>query len=272
MQYPAVHLIDSQAGGKGKSLLTRVMAHFAASHGHLIQLMDADSGKRNIKPFYPETLEISINNEQYWGADSVLAALEQGTSVILNLPAGAHDPVVRWLETDGILDLKLVSSTVANKKFELDAEQGDPITMIKWFLCDATSDSLSDFKRSVRHFTEKHPGRIQHVFVKNFGLSPAYAWDRVDDNELSKLLQQPTIKSMEFPSFPLIERDRIQALQWPFSKGIAKSPEFSAVERQRIVTFVKRTVSAITATKLWNDLPKTSTANDKKDTVAAKGA
>jgi hypothetical protein len=270
-QYPVIHLIDSQAGGKGKSLLTRVLAHYSALHHYAVHLIDADAGKKNIKPFYPDTLEIAISAEQYWGADAVMASLEQGLSVILNLPAGAHAPLIRWFEDDGILDLKLAPSTVAGQPFELDPEQGEPIRVIKWFLCDATPDSLSDFKQSVHYFTEHYPKRVKHVLVQNYGLSPTYAWDLVNDEELVKLVQQPGIQVIRFPLFPMRERDRLQGLQWTFEQAIAKSSEFSTTERQRIVTFLKKSMAVIEATELWKDLPRWDESNVSSPKGSARG-
>lgn len=181
---PMVHLVDSQGGGKGKSLLTRVLAHYTATRDYAVQVVDADASKKNIKPFYPTTLEIEISSEQYWGTDLVFQVLEQGLSVVMNLPAGAHDPVMRWFENDGVLDLKLAPSTVEGQVFELDPDQGQLIPFVKWFLCDATPDSLSDFKQSVRHYNQHYPNRLTHVLVKNYGLSSDYAWARVVDPEL----------------------------------------------------------------------------------------
>jgi len=255
MALPTLHLIDSQGGGKGKSLLTRVLAHIASIQNHAVQLIDADASKKNIKPFYPSTIEIEISAEQYWGTDIVFSVLEHGLSVVMNLQAGAHVPVRRWFEEDGVLDLKLTPSTVSGQPFELDLEQGEVFPVVKWFLCDATPDSLSDFKQSVRFYDEHYPARINHVLVKNYGLSPDYAWQMVQDTELDDILRRTRIYHIDFPKFLLNECNRLQGLQWDFAKALAKSDQFDTTARQRIGTFVKRSKAAIEGTGLWQDAP-----------------
>jgi len=253
--YPTLHLVNSQGGGKGKSLFTRVLAHHASAGGYAVQLMDADAGKRNIKAFYPNTLEIAMTPEQYWGVDAVLETLEQGLSVVLNLPAGANPLLKRWFEDDGVIDLKIAASTVFGQAFELDPDQGEPLRVVQWFLCDATPDSLSDFKQTVAFFDQQYPKRLHHILVRNYGLSPQVAWSFVDDTELDGLLKRSDIGSIIFANCPMRERDRLQSLQWPFERAIAKSTEYKLAERQRIVTFLKKTLADIDSTGLWKNEP-----------------
>ncbi|MBD2311238.1 hypothetical protein H6G20_06145 [Desertifilum sp. FACHB-1129] len=255
MDKPIIHLINSQGGGKGKSLFTRVMAHYCTVEGYAVQLIDADAGKRNIKPFYPETLEIAMSAEEYWGADAILECLEQGLSPIVNLPAGANAPLTRWLEDDGVMELKLITSTVANQPFELELDEGEPLKIVQWFLCDATPDSLNDFKLSVADFDRNYPNRLIHVLVKNQGLSPKLAWNLLEDRQIEELLSRTDIKSVDFANFPMRERDRLQALQWTFAEASRKTSEYSITERQRIVTFLKKTIAQVKATQVWKNAP-----------------
>ncbi len=272
MNTPTIHLVNSQGGGKGKSLFTRVLAHYTATQSYAVQLVDADAGKRNIKPFYPDTVEIAMSAEEYWGADVVLECLEQGLSPIVNLPAGAHAPLTRWLDDDGVMDLKLAASTIPNQPFELDPTEGEPLRLVQWFLGDATPDSLSDFKQSVTYFDAHYPQRLRHLLVQNYGLSPKLAWEMLDDQDLSQLLSRPDVTSLVFPNFPMRERDRLQALQWSFAQAIGKSREYSTTERQRIVTFLKKTISAIEATGLWSNTPEHKSAVQQPSTPKSKAS
>jgi hypothetical protein len=255
---PKLHLIDSELGGKGKSLFTRSLAHYCQTQDYAIQLIDADQSNYNVQRFYPDAAQLAFSELEYRGTDRIWTALEQGLSVVMNLPAGAHRYVKAWLERDGILDLKLAPSKVSNKLFEGDLEQGHAVTLVKWFLCDATQESLDKCQESVAAYKAKGE-QVIHVLVKNQGLSLQTQWEIVEDNaEFKALLQSPQMQQMSLPKFPHYERDRLTELGWNFAQAIQKSDAFFVLERQRIVNFLKQFSAQVDATKLWDGAPKRS--------------
>jgi len=255
---PRIHLIDSELGGKGKSLFTRAMAHYCQAQDYAIQLIDADQSNYNVQRFYPDAAQIAFSELEYRGTDRVWTALEHGLSVVINLPAGAHRYVKGWLERDGILELKLAPSTAPGKLFEGDLERGHSVTLVKWFLCDATQESLAKFRESVTAH-QAQAGQVVHVLVKNQGLSLASQWESAEDNpEFNTLLQSSSIGQMSMPKFPHHERDRLAALGWDFARAMQKSDEFFVLERQRIVNFLKQFSAQVEATKLWEGSLKRS--------------
>lgn len=260
---PVIHAVDSQGGGKGKSLFTRLLAHYTALNRYAVQIVDADVNKKNIRPFYLDTIEIAISAEEYWGTDVILASLEQGMSVVINLPAGADSAFKRWLDDDGVLGLFLNQGSNPGQRFEAELDSGEhPIRLVRWFLCDATPESLTDFKASIESYqTQPYADRVTHVLVRNYGLSPEFAWNRLQDEDLEQLLDQPNLHELILPEFKMLERDRVQGLQLEFAQTI-KKPEgdepkhFNVTERQRIVTFLKKVTTVLDQTGLWKDAPK----------------
>ncbi len=141
------------------------------------------------------------------------------------------------------------------------------MTLVKWFLCDATQESLDKCQESVAAYKAKGE-QVIHVLVKNQGLSLQTQWESVEANAESKaLLQSPQMQQMALPKFPHYERGgdslcdsmyRLTELGWNFAQAIQKSDAFFVLERQRIVNFLKQFSAQVDASKIWDGAPKRS--------------
>ncbi len=101
---PTIHLVDSGAGGKGKSLFTLATVHYCETKGYYIQLIDVDRATYNVKRHYPNAIAAVLSEVEYQALDAVWHSVEQSKSVLVNLPGGAHESVASWLERDGLLE------------------------------------------------------------------------------------------------------------------------------------------------------------------------
>ena len=251
---PTIHLVDSGAGGKGKSLFTLATAHYCESKGYYIQLIDADRATYNVKRHYPDAIAAVLSEVEYQALDAVWQSVEQSKSVLVNLPGGAHESVANWLERDGLLEMTL--------------EDGQPVRFIKWFLCDPTEQSLVLLKQSLATDAQS-ANRMLHVMVKNEFLGTDLQWQSCAqtveaDVDLQAAIKAGRLLEMKFPKFPPYERNKFYQSGWTFATALklpkeleAEMPNpslrFERLEQQRIATFLKKTNHELDRLGLWNE-------------------
>ncbi|MDX2241565.1 MAG: hypothetical protein NW224_12845 [Leptolyngbyaceae cyanobacterium bins.302] len=261
-QSPTIHLVDSGAGGKGKSLFTLAMAHYCEVKGYYVQLIDVDRTTYNVKRHYPDAIAAVLSEIEYQALDAVWQSVEQAKSVLVNLPGGAHELVANWLERDALLEMPL--------------EDGQLVRFIKWFLCDPTAQSLTLLKQSLATYAG-NPNRMLHVIVRNEFLGTDLQWQNQaqmleTDAELQAAIGAGMLLEMRFPKFPPYERNKFYQSGWSFAMAL-KSPKelevvmpnsaigFERLEQQRIVTFLKKTSQELERLGLWS---ATLTVNEAK--------
>ena len=250
---PTIHLVDGSGGGRGKSLFTCAMAHYAQLHQYPIQLFDADEAHRyNVKKFYQDAIALVLSEVEYQDLDRIWNAIEQGLIPVVNLPAGSHSFVSDWFEQNGLLGLM---------------KDGEPIRLVKWFLCNPSPQTLALFEQSLDNYAN-HADRVTHVFVRNLHLATDRQW-----REFTTMLEtaksakgkpwqavfaSSQVKVIDFPKFPPYERDRWESLSWTLAQAIAPSDQFHLLERQRIATFLKHFAQAMDKTQIWDTIPTQS--------------
>jgi len=90
-----IHRVDGSGGGRGKSLFTCALAHYAQLHQYSIQLFDADEAHRyNVKKFYSDAIALVLSEIEYQDLDQIWNALERGLIPVVNLPAGSYR--IKW--------------------------------------------------------------------------------------------------------------------------------------------------------------------------------
>jgi hypothetical protein len=250
---PTIHLIDGSGGGRGKSLFTCAMAHYAQLHQYPIQLFDADEAHRyNVKKFYPEAIALVLSEIEYQDLDQLWNAIERGLIPVVNLPAGSHSFVSDWFERNGLLGL---------------TKEGEPIRLVKWFLCNPSPQTLTLFEQSLDDYANDID-HVVHIFVRNLHLATDRQWREFTNTlETTKsatgkpwqsVFESPQVRAIDFPKFPPYERDHWDGLGWTLAKAIAPSEQFHLLERQRIATFLKHFAQAIDSTQIWDNIPTQS--------------
>lgn len=257
---PTIHIVDGSGGGRGKSLFTCAMAHYCQTHNYPVQLFDADDAHNyNVKKFYTDAIELVLSEIEYQDLDKVWSSVEQHLIPLVNLPAGAHQFVYDWFKSNGLLELNLTSSG------GMSSEAGEPVRLVKWFLCNPSQQTLELFERSLEDYATYPEGHVIHVFVRNLHLATERQWREfsnvIETQQASNgkpwkaLFALPHVKIMDFPKFPPYERDKWDKLGWTFAQTVAASDHFHLLERQRVATFLKEFARAIDALTLWGGTP-----------------
>jgi hypothetical protein len=226
-----IHFIDGEKGGVGKSLFARVMVQYCIDRQLPHVLVEADRSNPDVGEVYPEGCERAVFSEaerKAYDADRIFD-LAIKTPVIVNLPAQVFPAVTDWIERNGVL--------------EMGTQHG--VSICKWFICTGGYDSVQLFIQSLKRFD----GKVQHVFVRNWGLCDD--WSHLDSREeLQKLLAKQKVPVLDFPKFSY----RLDAKRLPFSAG-RESGELGVLGKQRLHTFLKSAYQAIDQANIWKLSP-----------------
>ncbi len=143
-----IHFIGGEKGGVGKSLVARVLAQYLIDRQLPFLGFDSDRSHGALMRFY-SGFASPVLVDRYETLDAIVeAAVDQPERrVLVDLAAQTHDPLVRWMDESGVLDL---------------AAEGS-FTLNYWHVMDAGKDSVDLLKRLLDRFE----GRLQYVLVLN---------------------------------------------------------------------------------------------------------
>ena len=117
-----VHLIGGEKGGVGKSLVARLLAqHFIDNELPWIGF-DTDRSHGSLMRFYTDFAS-PVLVDRYEALDKIIeSAVEQpGRRVLVDLAAQTHDPLVKWMDESGVLDMADLSGLVLQYWHVMDA-------------------------------------------------------------------------------------------------------------------------------------------------------
>ncbi len=143
-----VHLIGGEKGGVGKSLVSRLLAqHFIDQQLPFVGF-DTDRSHGSLLRFYAGYAS-PVLVDRYEMLDHIIeSAVEQpGRRVLVDLAAQTHEPLVRWIDESGVLDMADVNG----------------VALHYWHVMDAGRDSVDLLERLLDHFGQ----RLQYVLVCN---------------------------------------------------------------------------------------------------------
>lgn len=143
-----IHLVGGEKGGVGKSMLSRLLAQYLIDHELPFVGFDTDRSHGSLLRFYADYAS-PVVVDRYEALDKIMeAALERpGRRVLVDLAAQTHDPLVRWMDESGVLDMADVSGIGLNY----------------WHVMDAGRDSVDLLRRLLDRFGQ----RVHYVIVKN---------------------------------------------------------------------------------------------------------
>jgi len=228
---PKLHIINSHLGGMGKSLFSRVMLHLHQVMEIPVVAFDADFQSYNLHRYYPQiTHQIKFSRTDYTNTDGIIAALEAGSSVVVNLSSNAGEMIAHWVERDAIADV-----------LEELSEQ-DPLChyeLVNWFLSNGTSSSLEEFWRAINTYGQ---GMTQ-VLVRNLGRSQFGAWEKSDENlALILALQQAKVSQVVFPRF--YQPSGFDDWHCSFA-DLLEDEKLNLLDLQRVETFLEECQNSI---------------------------
>jgi hypothetical protein len=143
-----VHLIGGEKGGVGKSLVSRLLAQYFIDHDMPFLGFDTDRSHGSLMRFYAGYAS-PVLIDRYEALDTIIeSSIDQpGRRVLVDLAAQTHEPLARWIDESGVLDLADVSG----------------LAIHYWHVMDSGRDSVDLLKRLLDRFGR----RLRYVLVKN---------------------------------------------------------------------------------------------------------
>ena len=143
-----IHFIGGEKGGVGKSLTARVLAQYMIDREIPFLGFDTDRSHGALMRFY-EGYASPVVMDHYEALDVIVeAASEQPERrILVDLAAQTHEPLVRWMDESGVLNLA--------------DELGVAITY--WHVMDSGKDSVDLLKKLLDRFGRQ----LRYVLVRN---------------------------------------------------------------------------------------------------------
>ena len=220
LETPAVskiHLIGGEKGGVGKSMVARILAQYFIDDGRPFVGFDTDRSHGSLTRFYPDFAS-PVFVDRYEALDRIVeAAVEQpGRRVLVDLAAQTHDPLVRWMDESGVLDMADLSG----------------IAIHYWHVMDNGRDSVDLLTRLLDRFGQ----RVHYVLVKNQLRGDDFTQlERSGQLERARGLGANVIELRRLHEAVMQKIDARNASFWLAKNGSAiDGPGLGLMERQRL--------------------------------------
>ena len=143
-----IHLVGGEKGGVGKSMVARLLAQYFIDNKLPFVGFDTDRSHGALMRFYADYASPAVV-DRYEALDSIIeTAVEQpGRRVLVDLAAQTHEPLVKWMDESGVLDMADLSG----------------IALHHWHVMDSGRDSVDLLERLLDRFGQ----RVHYVLVKN---------------------------------------------------------------------------------------------------------
>ncbi len=143
-----IHFIGGEKGGVGKSLMARVLAQYLIDKDLPFLGFDTDRSHGALMRFYSGYAS-PVLVDSYEALDAIMeAAVEQPKRrILVDLAAQTHDPLVRWMDESGVLNL---------------ADEME-IKIHYWHVMDAGKDSVDLLRKLLDRFGTS----LNYALVRN---------------------------------------------------------------------------------------------------------
>jgi hypothetical protein len=143
-----IHLIGGEKGGVGKSLVARIAAQYMIDRQLPFLAFDTDRSHGALLRFYAD-YALPVLVDEYEALDKIIEAAveEPGRRVLVDLAAQTHDPLVKWMDDAGVVNL------ADEAGFEI----------VYWHVMDAGKDSVDLLKKLLDRFGTG----LRYVVVRN---------------------------------------------------------------------------------------------------------
>ena len=143
-----IHFIGGEKGGVGKSLMSRVLAQYMIDREIPFIGFDTDRSHGALMRFYSGYAS-SVLVDNIEALDSIIEAAAEHPErrVLVDLAAQTHDPLVKWMDDAGVLNLA--------------DEMG--MTIHYWHVMDSGKDSVDLLKKLLDRFGTG----LKYVLVRN---------------------------------------------------------------------------------------------------------
>lgn len=143
-----IHFIGGEKGGVGKSLVARLLSQYLIDHNLPFLGFDSDRSHGALLRFYSNYAS-PVVVDHYESLDKVVEAATEDSErrILVDLAAQTHQPLVKWMEESGML--------------ELAQEFG--IAVRYWHVMDSGKDSVDLLRRLLDRFG----AQLDYVLVLN---------------------------------------------------------------------------------------------------------
>ena len=212
-----VHLIGGEKGGVGKSVVARLLAQHFIDNKLPFVGFDTDRSHGSLLRFYSGYAS-PVLVDRYETLDLVMesAIEEPGRRVLVDLAAQTHEPLVRWMDESGVLDMAELSG----------------IRLQYWHVMDAGRDSVDLLTRLLDRFGQ----RLNYVLVCNQLRGDDFSMlDRSGQLERATGLGARVIQLRRLHDAVMQKIDARNASFWAASHvSGSEGPGLGMMERQRL--------------------------------------
>lgn len=143
-----IHLIGGEKGGVGKSLVARILAQYLIDKPLPFLGFDTDRSHGALMRFYSGYASpVVVDRAEALDAIIEAAVAEPDRRILVDLAAQTHEPLAKWMDEAGVLDLA--------------AETG--FALHYWHVMDAGKDSVDLLAKLLERFGN----RLHYVLVLN---------------------------------------------------------------------------------------------------------
>ena len=226
----AIHLIGGEKGGVGKSVIARLLAQYFIDHQLAFTGFDTDRSHGALMRFYKDYAS-PVLVDRFEALDAIVeSAIEHpGQRVLVDLAAQTHDPLVRWMDESGVL--------------ELAAESG--VQIHYWHVMDAGRDSVDLLERLLDRFED----RLQYVLVLNELRGDDFGnLERSGQFERAKALGARVVRLKHLQDAVLRKIDAANSSFWAArTMASNEGPKLGLLERQRLKMWLAHASAEIAA-------------------------
>jgi hypothetical protein len=223
-----IHLIGGEKGGVGKSMVSRLLAQYFIDHDLPFVGFDTDRSHGALTRFYADYASPALV-DRYEALDRIIeSAVEQpGRRVLVDLAAQTHDPLVRWMDESGVLDMADLSGIALNY----------------WHVMDSGRDSVDLLRKLLDRFGQ----RVHYVLVRNQLRGDDFGQlDRSGELERAKGLGAQVIDIKRLHDAVVQKIDIRNSSFWAARNASAiDGPGLGLMERQRLKMWMSHAYAAL---------------------------
>jgi hypothetical protein len=225
-----VHLIGGEKGGVGKSVVARLLAQYFIDRELPFLGFDADRSHAALLRFYAGFAS-PVVVDRYESLDAIVeaAVAEPERRVLVDLAAQTHEPLTRWIDESGLL--------------ELAEESG--LTLRYWHVMDSGRDSVDLLTKLL----DRYGDRLGYVLVLNqlrgddFGIL-----ERSGELDRAKALGAKVVALRKLHDAAMRKIDASSASFWAAARpGEKDGGGLGLVERQRVRVWLKHAYQELDA-------------------------
>ncbi len=225
-----IHLIGGEKGGVGKSLVARVLAQYMIDRSIPFLGFDTDRSHGALMRFY-SGFAAPVQIDRYEMLDHIIeAAVEQpDRRILVDLAAQTHEPLVRWIDESGVLDLAAENS----------------IGLTYWHVMDSGRDSVDLLGKLIDAFGD----RVGHVLVRNQLRGDDFRMlDASPELEEAMSLGARTMTIKHLNDAVMQKIDATSSSFWAASQSADKATTgLGMMDRQRVKVWLRDTYAGLDA-------------------------